>query len=54
MRARYTLSREKLLKRDFADIKVRKLKDNAAAQEKAAEVITKYIVTLNKTAPESE
>lgn len=52
-RARYTLTREKLLKRNFDEIKYRKLKDNAVSQQKAAEVMTKYIVELNKKIPNS-
>lgn len=54
-RRKYTLPRDKLLKREFNDIrKPYKLNDRAGSQAIAAEVVTKYLIELNKTTPISD
>lgn len=47
-RMRYTLPRDKLLKKDYEDYKERKLKDGKAEESrKTANILTKYILELN-------
>lgn len=50
-RMRYTLPRDKLLKKDYDDYKERKLKDGKAESREAANILTKYILELNAIIP---